>query len=206
MSKTNIYVKISVLAAMAIILMQIKTPLVMFFPEFLKLDVSDLPALIGGFAMGPLAGIAIVFFKNLVHGLIGTQTLWVGEFANFLVGASLVGVSSMVYSKVRTLKGALGGLFLGTIVMAIVGGLTNYYILIPLYGKVMGWSVDAFVGLGSKLNPMIKDIGGYILLIIVPFNLLKGVLVSTVTVFVYKPMAKILKAERRKLDREIRTQ
>ncbi|MCM1990096.1 ECF transporter S component [Oceanirhabdus seepicola] len=191
----SILMKVSILAAMAVILQFIDFPLTMFFPEFLKIDISDVPALIGGFAFGPVAGILVVLIKNIIHGLMAGQTLWVGEFANFIVGASLVGVASVIYKRKRTMKGAIIGLVIGTIFMAIVGALTNYYILLPLYSKVMGWDMNAFVEVGRAVNPAIKNFWGYILLAIVPFNILKGIVASVVTVLVYKPIAVFLRRE-----------
>ena len=191
----SILMKVSILAAMAVILQFIDFPLTMFFPEFLKIDISDVPALIGGFAFGPVAGILVVLIKNIIHGLMAGQTLWVGEFANFIVGASLVGVASAIYKRKRTMKGAIIGLVIGTIFMAIVGALTNYYILLPLYSKVMGWDMNAFVEVGRAVNPAIKNFWGYILLAIVPFNILKGIVASVVTVLVYKPIAVFLRRE-----------
>jgi len=197
----SILMKVSILAAMAVILQFIDFPLTMFFPEFLKIDISDVPALIGGFAFGPVAGILVVLIKNIIHGLMAGQTLWVGEFANFIVGASLVGVASAIYKRKRTMKGAIIGLVIGTIFMAIVGALTNYYILLPLYSKVMGWDMNAFVEVGRAVNPAIKNFWGYILLAIVPFNILKGIVASVVTVLVYKPIAVFLRREASKAVR-----
>ncbi|WBW98512.1 ECF transporter S component [Oceanirhabdus sp. W0125-5] len=191
----SVLMKVSILAAMAALLQYIEIPLTMFFPDFLKIDISDVPALIGGFAFGPIAGILVVLVKNIVHGLTAGHTLWVGEFANFIVGASLVGVASLIYKRNRTMKGAIIGLVTGTLFMAFVGGLTNYYILLPLYSKVMGWDMDAFVQVGSAVNPLIKNFWGYILLAIVPFNILKGIVASFVTVLVYKPIAVFLRRE-----------
>ncbi len=191
----SVLMKVSILAAMAVILQLIDFPLTIFFPEFLKIDISDVPALIGGFAFGPVAGVLVVLVKNIIHGLMAGQTLWVGEFANFIVGASLVGVASVIYKRKRTMKGAIIGLVIGTIFMAIVGALTNYYILLPLYSKVMGWDMNAFVEVGRAVNPAIKNFWGYILLAIVPFNIIKGIITSFVTVLVYKPIAVFLRRE-----------
>jgi len=199
----SVLMKISILGAMAVILQLIEFPLTIFFPEFLKIDISDVPALIGGFAFGPVAGILVVLVKNIVHGLMANQTLWVGEFANFIVGSSLVGVASVIYKRKRTMKGAIIGLVTGTIFMAIVGALTNYYILLPLYSKVMGWDMNAFVEVGRAVNPAIKNFWGYILLAIVPFNIIKGIVASIVTVLVYKPIAVFLRREARKVEIEI---
>ncbi|MDM8533526.1 ECF transporter S component [Clostridiaceae bacterium HSG29] len=123
--------KISILSVIAFILMQIELPLPIF-PSFLKVDLSDLPALIGGFALGPAVGILIELFKNLMH-LTRTSTSGVGELANFLVGIALVVPASMIYFKNKTKKNAIIGLLVGTIVMGIVGGIFNYFVLLPFY-------------------------------------------------------------------------
>ncbi len=121
-SKLNKLVKISVLGTIGFLLMFIEIP-IPIFPEFLKIDISDIPALVGGFALGPVAGILIEFMKNILHGIFKGSTVFVGEIANFLVGSVLVGISAYIYKKDKTKKGAIVGLTIGTICMSIVAGL-----------------------------------------------------------------------------------
>ena len=167
-------VKISILSAIGYILMFISVPLPMLFPEFLKVDISDLPALLGGIALGPMAGVTIAFFKNLLQFITGMSTTGgVGEFANFLIGGSFVFTVSYIYSKKRDVAGVIIGLISGIIVMTIVGCIANYFIILPFYSKI-GWSIDAVVAMGSAINPSINNKLSFVIWIIAPFNILKS--------------------------------
>lgn len=187
---TSSLVKISILSVLAYLIMFIEFPL-LFFPEFLKLDLSDIPAIIGGFALGPVAGVFIELIKNLIHFVTKTQTGGVGEFANFLVGGGFVFVSSGIYFLNKSRKNAIIGCIAGTIAMAIVGGLANYYILIPFYTKFM--PIDVIVKMGSAVNKGIVDLKTLIIYSIVPFNIIKGIIVSVITATIYKKVAVLLK-------------
>lgn len=195
MSKNvNRLVKISLLVAMAFILMLFEFP-VPGFPPFLKFDLSDLPPLIGGFALGPIAGVIIEGGKvilNLVFN--GTYTGGVGEFANFLVGGSFVFVASFIYHKNKTRKNAIIGLILGTIVMTIIGAIFNYYILIPLYATIMG-GMGNVVGSAAEGNSNISSLAGIIVLGITPFNIIKGAVVSLITFVSYKRISPLINKE-----------
>lgn len=182
--------KITLLGVLAFIIMFLELPLPMF-PEFLKIDVSDVPALMAGFALGPLAGVLVELLKNVLH-LLRTSTVGVGELANFLIGVSLVVPSAIIYKRDKSRKNAIIGLLVGIVCMAIMGGLANYFILIPFYEKVMGFPVDAIVGMSAAVNGAIKDLPTLILYAIVPFNLIKGLVVSAVTVALYKYISPLL--------------
>jgi len=182
--------KISILSVIAFILMQIELPLPIF-PSFLKIDLSDLPALIGGFALGPAVGILIELFKNLMH-LTRTSTSGVGELANFLVGIALVVPASVIYFKNKTKKNAIIGLLVGTIMMGIVGGLFNYFILLPFYANVMKFPMDAIVNMGTIVNKNIVDIKTLVFYAIIPFNIFKSIIISVFTLLVYKRISKLL--------------
>ena len=182
--------KISILSVIAFILMQLEFP-VPIFPSFLQIDLSDLPALVGGFALGPVVGILIVLFKNLMH-LIQTSTSGVGELANFLVGIALVAPASLIYYRNKTKKNAIIGLFIGTIAMGIMGGLANYYILLPFYANVLKFPIDAIVEMGNIVNSNIVDLNSLIIYAIIPFNILKGILLSVVTMLIYKRISSLL--------------
>ncbi|WP_055669420.1 ECF transporter S component [Desnuesiella massiliensis] len=196
-SKLNLnkQIKLALLAAMAFLLMlfEIQVPI---FPSFLKIDLSDLPALIGAFAFGPVEGIIIEFFKNLLFVVFkGTQTALVGEIANFFIGGLLVSTSALIYNINKTRKNAIIGLISGTIVMSLVAGLLNYFVLVPVYAKAFGAPVSAIVGMGSKINSNIKDLSSLVILSIVPFNILKGFVVSIVTLGIYKSVSPIIHKE-----------
>jgi riboflavin transporter FmnP len=182
--------KISLLSVIAFLLMQIELP-IPIFPAFLKIDLSDLPALIGGFALGPVVGILIELFKNLMH-LIRTSTSGVGELANFLVGISLVVPASLVYFRNKTKKNAIIGLAIGILGMGIVGGLANYFILLPFYANVMKFPMDAIIKMGAMVNGNIVDVKSLILYAIIPFNIFKGFIISIFTILIYKRISKLL--------------
>ncbi|MGB3368590.1 MAG: ECF transporter S component [Acidaminobacteraceae bacterium] len=182
--------KITLLGVIAFIIMFLELP-IPIFPVFLKIDVSDVPALIAGFALGPVAGVLVGLLKNVLH-LLKTSTMGVGELANFLVGAAIVIPSSIIYRKDKSRASAIKGLLVGSIGMALMGAFANYFILIPFYEKAMGFPVAAVVGMGSAINSAIVDLPTFILYAIVPFNLLKGIVVSVVTVMLYKYVSPLL--------------
>ncbi|MGL6105562.1 ECF transporter S component [Romboutsia sp.] len=189
---TSTLVKVAILSAIGYILMFISVPIPTIFPDFLKIDISDLTALLGGIAMGPLAGLTIEFLKNLLQFITGFSTTGgVGEFANFLIGGSFVFIVSYVYRKKKDTTGVVVGMILGTIVMAVVGCLANYFIMLPLYAAV-GFSTDAIVGMASAINPYITDKLSFVIWMIAPFNILKAIIMSLITLPIYKKTEKVL--------------
>lgn len=180
---------IGILSGISIVLMQVLEFPIPLMPPFLKLDFSTLPALIGGFAFGPLAGLAIAFVKALFHLLV-SHTGGSGELADFLVSGSLVLVSSLVYRRKKTRKRAVLGLLLGTAAMAAVGSAANYFILIPFYAKVM--PMEQIIEMCGKVNPLIHNTLSYVIYGALPFNLIKGFILSAITFLVYKHISKIL--------------
>lgn len=190
---TSTLVKISILSAIGYILMFISVPLPMLFPEFLKIDISDLTALLGGISLGPMAGVTIAFLKNLLQFITGMSTTGgVGEFANFLIGGSFVFTVSYIYSKKRNIQGVIIGLVSGIVVMTVVGCIANYFIILPFYATI-GWSIDAVVSMGAAINPAIDSKMSFIIWMIAPFNILKSGLMSLLTLPMYKKTEKILK-------------
>jgi riboflavin transporter FmnP len=187
-------IKISLLSVMAFLLMYIELPLPIF-PEFLKIDVSDLPALLGAFALGPVAGVIVELVKNILHGMLAGKTAFVGELANFLVGSCLVLVSGYIYKARKSKGGAIVALLIGVTVMSVFAGMLNYLLILPLYEKVLGIPVAAVVGMGSKINHNIKDLNSFIIWSIIPFNFLKGIVVSGVTLSLYKSVSPLLHKE-----------
>jgi riboflavin transporter FmnP len=187
-------IKISLLSVMAFLLMYIEIPLPIF-PDFLKMDISDLPALLGAFALGPVAGVIIELFKNILHGMLAGKTAFIGELANFLVGGCLVYVAGYVYKMKKSKNGAIIALLIGTVVMSIFAGILNIYVILPLYEKVLSFPVTVVVKMGTAINPNIVDLNSFILWSIIPFNLLKGVVVSVVTLALYKRVSPLLHKE-----------
>ncbi|MBI6874000.1 ECF transporter S component [Clostridium aciditolerans] len=192
--KLNRLVKISMLSVIAFILMfiEVATP---FFPPFLKFDISDLPALIGAFALGPVAGVGIELLKNILHGIFVGGSAFVGELANFLVGAVMVYVSGYIYNKRKSRGSAVTSLIAGTLIMTVVASVLNYFVFLPLYEAVLHFPINAIVEMGNKINSSITDLNSFVVWAIAPFNLIKGILVSVLTMLVYKSVSPILHKE-----------
>ena len=187
---TKVMVKVSVLATIGMILMFFDMS-VGFAPSFLKLDFADLPALIGAFAMGPMAGVLVQLVKNLLSLMIeGSKTGGVGELSNFIVGSILVYSAGFVYYRKKTFNMAVLGLAVGVITMTLAATLSNYYLVFPIYAKIM--PLDQIIEMASKVNKYVVDYKSLILFAVVPFNLLKGTAVSALTLLMYKKVSPIL--------------
>lgn len=183
----------SLLSAISFLLMFFEIPL-WFAPSFYEIDLSELPVLIGAFTLGPLAGVIIEFLKILLNlALRGTDSAFVGEFANFILGCSLVVPSAILYHRKKTKKAAMFGLFVGTIAFVVAGCLLNAYLLLPTYAKLFGMPIDSLVAMGTAVNANITSLWTFIVLAVAPFNLIKGVLVSVVTISLYKGVSPIIK-------------
>ena len=184
---------VAVLSAVAFVLMLFDFPLLFIAPSFYKFDFSEVSVLIGGFALGPWAAVAIESVKIVLKLLFKpTTTLFVGEFANWILGISFTVIASIIYNKSKTKKTALLGMLAATVVMAIVGVIANYFVLLPFYSQLYGMPISAFVEMGSAIFPFIHDIWGLLLVCVLPFNLLKGIVVSFVTILLYKRVARLL--------------
>ena len=193
--KTRNMVSIAMLAAVAVVLMLFEFPLP-FLPPFYKIDASELPVIIGAFAMGPWAGVLIELLKVLLNLLFdGTTTAFVGEFANFLIGCSYVVPASLVYYYRKSKKNAVLGLVLGTTVCAGVGCLLNAYLLLPAYSKAFHMEIDALIAMGTAANQAIGSMLTFVIFATAPLNILKCGLVSVITMLIYKPISRILKGE-----------
>ena len=189
-------VQVGMLSAIATVLMLFEIPLP-FAPSFYEIDFSEVPVLIGCFTMGPLAGVAIEMVKILLNFLInGTVTAGVGEIANFLIGCAFCVPAGLIYQRLHSRKGAVIGMTAGTVVMTVVGSLINAFVLLPAYTMLMGLSLETIIGMGTAVNPAITNITTLVLFAVVPFNLLKGVLVSIIVLLIYKKISPILKMSR----------
>jgi len=190
MSKTNYLTKTAIMGVMAFVIMTVEFPLPMFAP-FLKIDFSDVPALLAGFALGPSAGIMVEVIKNFLHAF-RTQTAFIGECANLVTGILLVAPAAWIYSKEKTKTNAVKGLVAGTIIMALGMSFVNYYVVVPLYQKLLNIPTTAIVAMGSQINPRIVDLRTLVVYSILPFNVVKGIMVTIVTVLIYKKLSPIL--------------
>lgn len=191
-TKVRSMAQVGMLAAVATVLMLFEFPLP-FVPSFYKLDISEIPVLLGTFAMGPVAGVMTEGIKILLNFVInGTETGGVGEIANFLIGCSLCVPAGLIYQKMHTKKGAMIGLAAGTVFMALIGCVLNAYILLPTYAAAFGMPLDTIVQMGHALNPAIDGVATFVILAVAPFNLIKGILVSAILLLIYKKVSPVL--------------
>lgn len=188
----GVMTKVGLLAALAGVLMLFEFPL-WFAPPFYQLDLSELPILIGTLALGPLAGVLIELVKILLNfAMNGTVTFGVGEAANFLIGCSFILPVGLIFKKYPTVKGLLSGLGIGIVSLCAVGALANYFLLLPVYSVAFGIPLDGLVAMGSAINPAITDMTTFILWAVVPFNLLKGAIISVLGYILYQKVGRFL--------------
>ncbi len=180
-----------VLSAVAFLLQLIEIPLPMLMPTFIKFDFSDLPALIGSFALGPVCGIVIELIKNVLHALLATGSFGVGELSNFVLGAVFVGVAGCIYRRSRSKKGALIASLAGAIVMAAISFPSNLFIVYPVYYQFM--PEETILAAYQTILPGMKSVAQSLLVFNVPFTFVKGILDVAITFAVYKKISPILK-------------
>ena len=182
---------IAMFSAIAAVLMLIEIPL-FFAPSFYKIDLSEIPILICTFYLGPVAGILCEFLKILLKLMIkGTTTAYVGDFANFFVGCALVLPATIIYHAKKTRKMAIIGLISGTAVMTAFGSFFNAVYMLPKFSQLFGMPMDVIIGMGTDVNSAINSVSTLVLFAVVPFNLLKGVVVSLLTLLLYKRVEKL---------------
>ena len=182
------------LTAVAVVLQYIELA-IPIMPSFIKLDFSDIPELIGAVFFGPVIGIVIAFLKNLIHMLV-SQSGFVGELSNFLLGASFALTAGIVYRVKKGIPGVILAGILGSVEMALISVPTNYFLIYPLYYNVMGFPKEAVLGMYKVLMPSIEGIPDGLLIFNLPFTLVKGLICTVFTVIVYKPLRLILKTDR----------
>ncbi|NLL80069.1 MAG: ECF transporter S component [Clostridiales bacterium] len=188
---------IGMFSAISAVLMLFEIP-VGFAPDFYKLDFSELPALIGAFAYGPVAGVMIEFIKIILKLLFkSTSTALVGELANFAVGCSFLLPASILYLAKKNKKNAILSCIIGTFTMTVFGTAFNAVYLLPKFSELYGLPLDAIVGMGTAINGNINSVTTLVVFCVAPLNLLKGGLVSIITLLIYKKLSPILKAARR---------
>ena len=190
--RTADMVKIALLSAVAYSLSLLKLPTFQIFPEFLKLELGDIPAVLAAITLGPAAGIAVEAIKNLLACLIAPNGKFIGEFANFVIGASYVGTLGLIYKNKKNIQAFTIGAITATFVMAAVGCLMNYYVFIPVYAWILNVEPQLFVDIASAVNSRINSFAMLIVLAILPFNLLKGVLVSVLGYLIYRVLKPII--------------
>lgn len=184
-------------AALAAVLMLLEIPL-FFAPPFYKLDLSEIPVLICAFYLGPVSGVVCELVKVFLKLLLkGTSTAFVGDFANFAVGCSFVLPAAIGYHLKKTRKGAIASLAIGAAVLTAFGSMFNAWYLIPKFAQLYGMPLEAIIGMGSEVNSAITDLNTLVLFAVVPFNLLKGVVVSFLTMVLYKRVEKLFFKEKK---------
>lgn len=186
-------------SAIALILHLLDFPLPFLAPDFYKLDFSELPALVGAFAFGPVVGVLIEAVKILLKLMIkGTSTAFVGDLANFVIGCSFILPASVIYYFKKSKKSALAGCVIGTLILTLFGTAFNAVYLLPAFSRLYGMPLESILALGAKINPLVngESIISFVACCVAPLNLIKGGSVSLVTMLIYKPLSPIIKARR----------
>lgn len=184
---------IGISAAIAAVLHVLDFPLVVLAPEFYKLDFSELPVLLCGFYLGPSATVVCEGAKILLKLLLkGTSTAFVGDLANFVVGCSLVLPATVFYHAHKSKHSAIIGLAIGTLVMTVFGSAFNAVYLLPKFAQLYGIPLDTIIAMGTAIRGGVSNVSTFVLLCVAPLNLLKGTVVSVLTMLLYKRVARPL--------------
>lgn len=181
----------AMLAAVATVLMFLDFSLPMFIPGFVKMDVSELPALLASFSLGPVYGVAVCLIKNLLNLIFHGSTGGIGELCNFLLGAAFVATAGIIYRRSKSRKTAVIGCLAGAAVMAVVSVPVNYFISYPVYAKMFG-SIDAILAAYQAINPNVDGLLQCLVVFNLPFTFVKGLLDSVLCFLIYKSLSPIL--------------
>ncbi len=197
--RTNVYrmAVVAILSAIAYILMffEFSIPIM---PGFIKMDLSDLPALLGAFAVGPWAGVLIALIKNLLHLTI-TTTGGVGEMSNFILNALFVLPAGLIYRYKKTKKSAVVGAVVGAVVMAVAGVFTNYLIVYPIYYRIM-IPEEVILAAYQAILPSMKTIFQSLVVFNLPFNFAKCMISVVIVCLIYNRLIPIFRMSRQKMD------
>ena len=182
-----------ILAAAAFVLQLLEFPVPMFMPPFIKFDFSDLPALVGAFAQGPVCGILIELVKNLLHTIV-SGSFGIGELSNFMLGAVFAGVAGLIYKLKKDKAGAVIGSVAGALAMALFSLPSNYFVVYPVYYNFMPEQVilEAY----QKIVPSMKSIFQSLVCFNLPFTFVKGMADVVITFLIYKHISPIIKGKR----------
>ena len=190
-STTTKLVVTAMLVAVAFVLqyIEVSVPLV---PSFLKLDFSDVPELIGAFAVGPVCGVLIAFVKNLLHLPFGSS-MAVGELSNFILGAAFSFTAGMFYKYNKNRKGAIIGSLSGAFAMAVISIVSNYFVVYPVYAQLWaGGDMNVIISMYKAILPASDNLIKSLLIFNVPFTFVKGVIVAVITFIIYKPLSNVI--------------
>ncbi|MGN0349662.1 MAG: ECF transporter S component [Roseburia sp.] len=180
----------AMLSAVAVILAAFDFPIPFLIPSFIKMDLSELPALVGAFSMGPVCGVLICLIKNLIH-LATTSTGGVGELSNFILGAAFVLPAGLIYRHKKTKKNAVVGSLSGALIMGIVSIFSNYILVYPVYYNFM--PKETILAAYQAIVPSVDSILQCLIYFNFPFTIIKGLLSAIVTLLIYKHLSPILK-------------
>ena len=170
-------------------------------PSFIKMDFSELPALITAFSIGPISGVAVCFIKNLINLMFST-TAGVGELSNFVLGTCLVLPAGLIYKKMKTRKGALIGAVIGSLIMAAISVPWNYFITYPAYINILNFPLEAILKMYKAINPNVNGLMQALLIFNLPYTFCKGIVISLLTFLLYKKISPIIKGKNeRKKDK-----
>lgn len=180
---------VAMLGALSAILMilEFKIPLA---PTFVAMDFSDVPIMLGGFLLGPLAGVLIVSLKIFLNLILnGTSTMFVGELANFILSVAFVLPAALIYKREKTKKSAIKGLIISTIFTSILAIVMNVFFIFPLYASLFGLTMDSIVEMAKVANPLVSDLTTMLIFSLLPFNLFKYGVVSLIVMVSYKKLS-----------------
>lgn len=178
----------AMLSAVATILMFLDFS-VPFMPSFIKMDISELPALLAGFAYGPISGVCVCLIKNLIN-LARTTTSGIGELCNFLLGISFILPSSLIYKFIKNRKGAIIGATAGAVLMAVLSIPVNYFISYPIYAQFI--PIDTIISMYQEFLPGVNGLLACLVIFNVPFTLFKGIVDALICFLIYKPLSPVL--------------
>lgn len=191
-TKTYQIAMIGMLSAIAFVLEALNFP-IPIMPSFIKLDFSELPALIASFSLGPVSGILVCFIKNLFNLLTQSDTGGVGELSNFLLGMMFVGTAGLFYKVKKGKKAALIGSVIGAVVMALFSIVSNYFLVYPFYMNVMGLPKEVILGMYQAINPNVDNLLEALIKFNMPFTFCKAMISVVITFLIYKRISPIIK-------------
>ena len=193
-------VVIGIMSAVSAVLMMLSFN-IPIMPSFIKMDFSELPALITAFSIGPISGILVCLIKNLIN-LPFSTTAGVGELSNFVLGVCLVLPAGLIYKKMKSRKGALIGSVLGSLIMALLSIPWNYFITYPAYINILNFPLEAILKMYKAINPNVDGLMQALLIFNLPYTFCKGIIISLLTFFLYKKLSPIIKGKKeRKKDK-----
>ena len=181
----------AMLSAVGCVLMMLDFPLPMLIPSFVKMDVSELPALLAAFSLGPVSGVVVCLMKNILAAIFHGSTLGIGEVCNFLMGAVFTGVAGLIYKRSKTRKMAVIAALVGSVAMAVASVPINFFFSYPVYATMFG-GMEAIIAAYQAINPNVEGLLSCLIIFNMPFTLAKGLLVSLLTFLIYKPLSPIL--------------